>query len=99
MTISAHSNALRSLALGCVLILSAGAATAASPAQSTVAAPTGVLTLAELETRLTEQGISIREIELKEAVAEVEGHDTAGRKVELLIDRRSGEILSRKLDD
>ena len=99
MTISVHSNALRNLALSCALILSAGVAAATSPAQSTAAPPTEVLTLAELETRLTEQGISIREIELKEAVAEVEGHDTAGRKVELLIDRRSGEILSRKLDD
>ena len=99
MTISVHSNALRNLALGCVLILSAGIATPASPAQSTVASPTSVLTLAELEARLTEQGISIREIELKAAVAEVEGHDAAGRKVELLIDRRTGEILSRMLDD
>jgi len=29
---------------------------------------------------------------------EVEGRDANGRKVELLIDRRTGETLSQKLD-
>ena len=57
-----------------------------------------VLSLGEIETRLTAQGITIREIELRDRVVEVEGRNAQGRKVELLIDRRSGEILSNKPD-
>ncbi len=57
-----------------------------------------VLSLGEIESRLTAQGITIREIELRDRVVEVEGRDAQGRKVELLIDRRSGEILSNKPD-
>ncbi|HEU4484303.1 MAG TPA: PepSY domain-containing protein [Povalibacter sp.] len=57
-----------------------------------------VLSLGDLESRMVAQGITIREIELRDLVAEVEGRDASGRKVELLVDRRSGEILSRKLD-
>jgi hypothetical protein len=59
---------------------------------------TGMLGLGEIESRMTAQGITIREIELHERVVEVEGRDAQGRKVELLIDRRSGEILSQKPD-
>ncbi len=57
-----------------------------------------VLSLADLESRMVADSITIREIELRDLVAEVEGRDASGRKVELLVDRRSGEILSRKLD-
>jgi hypothetical protein len=59
----------------------------------------GGLSLCDIESKLTAQGIKIREVDLKDSVAEVEGRDAQGRKVELLIDRRSGEILSQKLDD
>ena len=59
---------------------------------------TGMLGLGEIESRMTAQGITIREIELHDRVVEVEGRDAQGRKVELLIDRRSGEILSQKPD-
>ena len=65
-------------------------------AQTAPQAP--VLSLGELESRLTAQGITIREIELRSLVAEIEGRDAQGRKVELLVDRRSGEILSQKPD-
>jgi hypothetical protein len=57
-----------------------------------------LLGLGELESRMTAQGITIREIELRDRVAEIEGRDAQGRKVELLVDRRSGEILSQKPD-
>jgi hypothetical protein len=57
-----------------------------------------VLSLGDIESRLTAQGIQIREIEIKDLVVEVEGRDAQGRKIELLVDRRSGEILSQKLD-
>ena len=62
------------------------------------ATSSNVLSIADIETRMTAQGISIREIELRDLVAEVEGRDANGRKIELLVDRRSGEILSKKLD-
>lgn len=73
--------------------LPAGAQQASQPEASST-----VLSLGEIESRLTAQGITIREIELRDAVVEVEGRDAQGREVELLVDRRSGEILSRKLD-
>ena len=65
---------------------------------SMIACALTLLSLGEIESRLTAQGITIREIELRDRVAEVEGRDTQGRKVELLIDRRTGEILSSKPD-
>ena len=64
----------------------------------TTPSSTEVLSLGEIESRLTAQGITIREVELHDRVVEVEGRDAQGRKVELLIDRRSGEILSNKPD-
>ncbi|HKS58375.1 MAG TPA: PepSY domain-containing protein [Steroidobacteraceae bacterium] len=70
-----------------LLAATAGAQTTASP-----------LSLGDLESRMTAQGITIREIELRDHVAEIEGRDAQGRKIELLVDRRSGEILSRKVD-
>jgi hypothetical protein len=76
-----------------VISLSAGAQQAAAPA-----AASPVLSLGDIESRLTAQGITIHEIELRDSVLEVEGRDAQGRKVELLVDRRNGEILSRKLD-
>ena len=77
------------------ILLTLLAATATASAQTTTAAP---LSLGDLESRMTAQGITIREIELRDHVAEIEGRDAQGRKIELLVDRRSGEILSRKLD-
>ena len=57
-----------------------------------------LLSLGDLESRMTAQGITIREIELRDRVAEIEGRDAQGRKIELLVDRRSGEILSQQPD-
>ncbi|MBB6093590.1 hypothetical protein HNQ60_002471 [Povalibacter uvarum] len=57
-----------------------------------------LLSLGDLEQRMTAQGITIKEIELKQLVAEIEGKDAQGRKVELVVDRRSGEVLARKPD-
>jgi hypothetical protein len=76
------------------ILLTLLAATAS--AQTTTTNPP--LSLGDLEGRMTAQGITIREIELRDNVAEIEGHDAQGRKIELLVDRRSGEILSRKVD-
>ncbi|HKU14868.1 MAG TPA: PepSY domain-containing protein [Steroidobacteraceae bacterium] len=89
---------IASLATGIsVLAIQVGAQQAAPPTPA-AAAPAGVLGLGDIESRLTALGIRIREIELRDLVVEVEGRDPQGRKVELLIDRRSGEILSQKPD-
>jgi hypothetical protein len=64
----------------------------------TAAPATEVLSLGEIESRLTAQGITIQEVELRNRVVEVEGRDAQGAKVELLIDRKTGEILSQKPD-
>jgi multidrug efflux pump subunit AcrA (membrane-fusion protein) len=88
-------------ALAGVLSIAALRVDAQTPAASDVqrpASPAGVLSLGEIESRLTAQGIVIREIELRDLVVEVEGRDAKGRKLELLVDRRSGEILSQKED-
>ncbi|HET9448650.1 MAG TPA: PepSY domain-containing protein [Steroidobacteraceae bacterium] len=76
-----------------LMSLAAGAQQASTPA-----APATVLSLGEIESRMTAEGITIREIEVRDSVVEVEGRDAQGREVELLVDRRNGEILSRKLD-
>lgn len=94
--------ASRIAALACAVSLAGLAAQAQTPttpeAQRDQAAPAGVLSLGEIETRVTAQGITISEIEVRDRVVEVEGRDANGKKVELILDRRSGEILSQKED-
>ena len=63
------------------------------------AATTTMLSLTEIESRLTAQGIRMKEMEVHDKVLEVEGFDAQGRKIDLIVDRRNGEILSRKFDD
>lgn len=89
------STASWSAAAACALSLFAIQVGAQAPSPAAAAKTIG---LCEIESRLTAEGITIREIELRDAVAEVEGRDAQGRKVELLLDRRSGEILSQKPD-
>jgi uncharacterized membrane protein YkoI len=62
-------------------------------------APADALSIAEIEAQLVAQDIHIEEIELRDLVVEVEGRDAAGREVELVLDRRTGAVLSRKFDD
>lgn len=58
-----------------------------------------MLSLTDIEKLINAQGVRVSELEVKDSVVEVEGRDTSNREVKLLVDRRSGEILSRKLDD
>ena len=86
--------------LSCAVLtvaMTLGAASGLALAQET-AAPPKLLTLTEIESKLVAQGIRVREMEVKDKVLEVEGDDAQGRKIELLVDRRSGEVLSRKHD-
>lgn len=78
------------------------AAPVAQTAPATQPAPAAapkLLSLTEIESRLAAQGFRMKEMEVKDKVLEVEGYDAQGGKVELLVDRRNGEILSRKRDD
>lgn len=60
--------------------------------------PANVLTVGEIEGRLSAQGIKVKEVEIRDLIAEVEGYDAQGREVELVIDRRTGETLAHKYD-
>jgi len=62
-------------------------------------APGQLLSLGEIETRLSSQGIKIKEIEVRDKVLEIEGYDSQGREIELVVDRRTAEILSQRFDD
>ena len=83
------TNALRGALLSAALIAGGFAHAQTTPA---------LLGLGDIESRLTAQGIKIKEIEIRDLLLEVEGRDASGRKVELVIDRRTGETLSQKLD-
>lgn len=94
--------AAAALAADPVTAPAAGAqATPATPEQTAApaAGATKLLSLTEIESRLTAQGIRVSEMEVHDKVLEVEGRDAQGRKIDLIVDRRNGEILSRKLDD
>jgi hypothetical protein len=75
------------------------AQTAAVEESAKVTIPANALSVGEIESRLTAQGIKVKEIEVRDLLAEVDGFDAQGREVELVIDRRSGELLSHKYDD
>jgi multidrug efflux pump subunit AcrA (membrane-fusion protein) len=64
-----------------------------------VEVPASALSVGDIESRLSAQGIKVKEVEIRDLIAEVEGYDAQGREVELVIDRRSGEMLTHKFDD
>lgn len=86
-----------------VLAIAGLAATAwaetAPSGNAKVEVPAGVLSVGDIETRLGAQGIKVKEVEIRDLIAEVEGYDAQGREVELVIDRRNGETLAHKYDD
>ena len=52
-----------------------------------------------LQARSIALGIRPTELEVKGTIAEIEGLDAKGRKVELTIDRRTGKVLHREFDN
>jgi len=73
---------------------------AQSPANNATAASNGtLLSLSQIESLLQAQGIRVHELEVRDRVVEAEGRDANNRKVEVIVDRRSGEILSNRRDD
>lgn len=103
MTTQTISNRKRGLIVAAVIAV-AGGAGAAAWAQTAqvespgVTVPANVLSVGEIESRLAAQGIKVKEIEVRDLLAEVEGWDAQGREIELTIDRRNGETLSHEFD-
>jgi peptidase YpeB-like protein len=79
--------------------LPASAAPASTAPTVAPSAGKALLGLSEIESLLQKQGIRVHELEVRDRVVEAEGRDTSNRKVEVIVDRRSGEILSRRFDD
>jgi Peptidase propeptide and YPEB domain len=93
--IAPHTMHATLFALG-IAAVGVAAAQNAPVSSPSIAVPANALSLADIEGKMLAQGITIKEIELKDRLVEVEGYDSIGRKVELTIDRRSGESLSQK---
>ena len=91
------SRRLRTTAIIAVAALGAGASLAQTPA-APATPPANQLSLAEIETRLASEGLTVKEIEVRDRLVEVEAYDANGREIDLVIDRRTGETLSRKVD-
>jgi multidrug efflux pump subunit AcrA (membrane-fusion protein) len=102
MTIATRSTGVRALVMATVVTLTGVAGATAwsqtAPEKSPVTVPANALSVGEIESRLTAQGIKVKEIEVRDLIAEVEGYDAQGREIELVIDRRSGETLAHKFD-
>jgi hypothetical protein len=81
-----------------VLAATTWAADTAPVGNAKVEVPAGALSVGDIESRLSAQGIKVKEIEIRDLIAEVEGYDPQGREVELVVDRRTGETLARKYD-
>ncbi len=102
MTIRTRSTGLRAGLFAAVASLAAGAGVvyAQQAAQEQVVkVPADALSAGEIESRLTAQGIKVKEIEIKDLIAEVDGYDAQGREIDLIMDRRTGEMLSHRFDD
>ncbi|WP_129775336.1 PepSY domain-containing protein [Peristeroidobacter soli] len=92
----------RALVMAAVVTLAgvAGAsAWAQSPTSGVVSVPANALSIGDIESRLSAQGIKVKEIKVRDLIAKVEGYDAQGREIEIVIDRRNGETLSHKYED
>jgi len=88
---------------GVALIMGAGLAAtsmvaSAQQAGRSATPDSAYMSAGDVERRAVAEGVAvITEIELEDRLAEVEGRDAQQRKVELVIDRRTGEVLQRKV--
>lgn len=82
-----------------VFALATAVAAPLASALEPVAVPAQTLSLTELEQRVSAEGIQIKEMKVRDLVLKVEGYDAQKREVEMLLDRRTGEVLSRRFDN
>lgn len=57
------------------------------------------MSFAALERRATDMGIQPTELKVKYRVAEIEGWDSQGRKVEVKLDPATGQVFRHGFDD
>jgi len=87
------------LLVATLVVAGSGTAVWAQAVESAkVTVPANALSVSDIESRLTAQGIKVREVEMRDLIAEVEGYDAQGREVDLVIDRRTGETLAHEYD-
>jgi hypothetical protein len=99
LTMTTNRNTWLSVSAVAAAIVTDGAATLAFAMDPAPEVEAPLLGLMDVESRLTAQGIRVTEMEVHDKVVEVEGYDAQGREIELIVDRRNAEILSRKFDD
>lgn len=92
-----------SLVIAGVLGIGGGAIAQQPPAaeKSTAtasAAPGNLISLDEVESRLRNDGIRVEELKLRGHLVEAEGRDGSNREIEVIVDRRNGEIVSKRFD-
>lgn len=101
MTIVKGSNGVRAALFATVATIAGiGGATAwaQNAPEPVIKVPANVLSVSEIESRLAAQGIKVKEIKVRDLLAEVEGYDAQGREIEVVLDRRTGEMLSHEYD-
>lgn len=75
-----------------------GVIAAPAAAQTQEISTAGFLEIGQIERLGKQNGIEvIHEIKLKQRLAEIKGFDNQSRELKLVIDRRTGEVLERKL--
>lgn len=82
------------------LALAAFQVQAQTPAQQAWQSSSGqikVLSFEQLERIAAREVAYISEIEVRDLLLKVKGHDAQGMKIELLMDRRDGQVMERKL--
>ncbi|WP_326525232.1 PepSY domain-containing protein [Sphingomonas sp.] len=85
------------IATGSLLLAGTAPVDSATAQPRASAAPS--MSFATLEQKAIGMGIRPTELKIGRRVAEIEGRDGQGREVEVKLDPRSGQVLSRKFDD
>lgn len=75
----------------------AQAAPATSTSTLTPIPAAKTLSYEELEPRVTAQGLRISKAEVRDLLLKVTAYDSQHRKVKMMLDRRTGEVLSREI--
>ena len=86
-------------ALGIFAVMANAQQSPATPAAVQQTEAAGFLSLTEISNRVTAEGLKVTELEVHDKIVEVEAVDSSNRELDLVLDRRTGEVLSREFDD